>query len=165
MVFEKKILNSVQKNFHNHGVTMTDPAKICNTSVIKTLQANMGRTVVSAIAFLAVGITSAIISGNISEAEEARGLTTTMLTLTGVVVGMSLVSLMQGQNNKKDVAAMFVFASSLLVCLSVSFERQHDDENNDLDTKRAPVIASSIISLLAFVGISGLGVYSATACK
>ena len=109
---------------------------------------------------------SAVISGKIAEVEEARGLTTTMLTLTGVVVGMSLVSLMQGKsNNKKDVAAMFVFAGSLLICLSVSFGRQHDEENNDEDSKRAPVIASSVISLLAFVGISGLGAYSAVACK
>lgn len=144
---------------------MVDPARICNTSVIKTLQENKGRTALSAIAFLVVGIISAVISGKIAEGEEARGLTTTMLTLTGVVVGMSLVSLMQGKSNKKDVAAMFVFAGSLLVCLAVSFGRQHDEENNDEDSKRAPVIASSVISLLAFVGISGLGAYSAVACK
>jgi len=146
---------------------MADPANICNTSVMKTLQENKARTALSAIAFLTVGIASAIVSGKIAEAEEARGWTTTMLTITGVVVGMSLVSLVplvRGQNKKKDVAAMFVFASSLLVCLSVSFGRQHDEANNDEDSKRAPVIASSIISFLAFVGISGLGAYSATAC-
>ena len=57
---------------------MPDPAKICNTSVIKTLQENKGRTALSAIAFLVVGIISAVISGKIAEVEEARGLTTTM---------------------------------------------------------------------------------------
>tara|TARA_Y100000748_G_scaffold289774_1_gene275879 strand:+ start:2073 stop:2531 length:459 start_codon:yes stop_codon:yes gene_type:complete len=150
----------------NKNNDMPDPIKICGSSAIKTIQGEKARTALFAGLFLAVGVTSAVISGRIAEGEESRGLTTTMIALAGAIGGISLGSLAAGNvKNKKDVVAMFVFAASLLVCLAISFGRQHNQENETSDTKRAPVIASSVISLLAFVGISGLGVYSSAFCK
>lgn len=142
------------------------PLKICGSSVASTIESEKARTALFAGSFLAVGIVSAIISGKIEEGEEVRGLTATMLVITGIAMGMSVSALLAGDaKNKKDVAAALAFATGLLICLAVSFGRQHDKENEDSDSKRAPVIASSVISLLAFVGISGVSAYAAALCK
>jgi len=145
---------------------MTDPLKICGSSTVNAIQGDKARTVLFAVLFFTVGTVSAIISGRIAEGEETRGLTTTMIALAGIISGMSVASLAAGNvKNKKDVAAMFLFAVPLLICLAISFGRQHNQENETPDTKRAPVIASSVISFLAFVGISGASGYSAAFCK